>query len=150
VGYCEALAQQGRDFDIGDYVSLRAASQEYQNDPYYFGSEFTHFLSVKYGRHPERERLFDVAEYYLHFWEYFHVSITKNVASYFEEELSFYRDYEQTMGQAALKESFLGFRMWRLNHRVSATKPSLRNPFFLESYIYSFIEDLIHKKLFYP
>lgn len=38
VAYCQALAQQGKDFDIGDYVSLRAASQEYQNDPYYFGS----------------------------------------------------------------------------------------------------------------
>jgi squalene cyclase len=54
------------------------------------------------------------------------------------------------MAQAGLRESFLSFRMWRLNHRVSTYKPSLRNPFFLESYIYSFIEELIHKKLHFP
>lgn len=94
---------------------------------------------MKYERRPEKQRLFDVVEYYLHFWEYFHVSISKNVGSYFEEELNFYKQYEAVMAQANLRESFLSFRMWRLNHCVSTYKPSLRNPFFLESYIYSFI-----------
>lgn len=83
-------------------------------------------------------------EYYLHFWEFFYLifdaNANKNVINYFEEEVSFYQEYEATMAQIGLKESFLSFRMWRLNNRVSKWKPSLKNPFFLESYIYSFIE----------
>jgi len=33
---------------------------------------------------------------------------------------------------------------------VSAIFPSLKNPFFLETYIYSFIKGLIEKKLYFP
>lgn len=91
-------------------------------------------------------------EYYLHFWQYFFVVIenSKNVYKYFEEEVSFYKEYEQFMLEAKLQESFLSYRMWRINRKVSNYLPSLKNPFFLETFIYSFIEYLIDKKLFSP
>jgi hypothetical protein len=54
------------------------------------------------------------------------------------------------MAEQNLKESFLAYRMWRINRKVSNFLPSLRNPFFLETFIYSFIEGLIEKKLYYP
>lgn len=40
--------------------------------------------------------------------------------------------------------------MWRINRKVSTYFPSLKNPFFLETFIYSFIQYLIEKKLFAP
>jgi hypothetical protein len=109
-------------------------------------------LNNKYEKNPEKQQMFNVVEYYLHFWEYFYViiDVSKNVSKYFEEEVAFYQEYEAIMAQVGLRESFLSYRMWRLNHKASTYKPSLRNPFFLESYIYSFIEELIHKKLYYP
>lgn len=54
------------------------------------------------------------------------------------------------MLEANLKESFLSYRMWRINRKASNYLPSLKNPFFLETFIYSFIESLIDKKLFAP
>ena len=54
------------------------------------------------------------------------------------------------MAEQKLAESFLAYRMWRINRKVSSFLPSLRNPFFLETFIYSFIEGLIDKKIFYP
>ena len=40
--------------------------------------------------------------------------------------------------------------MWRINRKVSTVFASLKNPFFLETFIYSFIESLIESKLFTP
>lgn len=96
--------------------------------------------------------MFSALEYYLHFWEYFYVvmDVSKNLINYCEEQITFYQEYEKLAAEFGFKESFLAFRMWRFNHRVSKYQPSLRNPFFCESYIYSFIEDLVFKKIYYP
>ena len=40
--------------------------------------------------------------------------------------------------------------MWRINRKASSYFASLKNPFFLETFIYSFIEGLIIRKLYYP
>lgn len=131
---------------------MRAGSTQHENDAYYYSSEFTTFLTEKYEKNPAEQDIFNVMEYYLNFWQYFFVLIdsSRNAVKYFEEEIKFYNEYSVAMAEAGLRESFLSFRMWRINHRVSTFLPSLKNPFFLETYIYSYIQELIEKKLFFP
>lgn len=91
-------------------------------------------------------------EYYLNFWEYFFVLVSNNqvVSNYINEEVSFYREYQQEMKDCLVEESLLSYRMWRVSHRVSKYLPSLKNPFFLETFVYAYVQELIEKKLFYP
>jgi hypothetical protein len=118
---------------IADYLHLRKTSTKYENDVFYYSPEFTTFLTEKYESNPSEQEIFTVMEYYLNFWSYFFVLIdsSKSVVKYFEEEVSFYREYEKIMSELGLNESFLSYRMWLLNHKASSILPSLRNPFFL-------------------
>jgi hypothetical protein len=152
VHYCSQVTEQKKDFNIREYINLRNSSKAYSNDPYYFSSEFVTFLEQKYEQNPGEEELFSLREYYLHFWQYFYLLLgnNKNVVKYFDEEIAFYKEFEEFMGEHKLTESFLAYRMWRVNRKQSTFLPSLRNPFFLQTYIYSFIQSLIEQKLYYP
>jgi hypothetical protein len=91
------------------------------------------FLTQKYERNPAGETVFNLMEYYLNFWQYFFVVIdtNKNTSKYFYEEIGFYKEYETFAAEQKLEQSFLAFRMWRINRKVSTYFPSLKNPFFL-------------------
>lgn len=90
--YCTYVTENKKEFSIREYTSMRNNSKEYTNDPYYYSHEFVTFLVQKYERNPGGEEIFNLKEYYLHFWQYFFVLIdqSKNVNKYFTEEISFY------------------------------------------------------------
>ena len=153
VGYfaewCERLGQEGGVFSVTDYTQMRTSSTRHENDPLYWSPEFVEFLTEKYSRDASEQGMFTVWEYYLNFWQYFQLLLASspNVRNYLAEEIGFYREYEQLMAEGGLRESLLSYRMWRLNNRTSTLLLSLKNPFFLETYAYSFIGHLIESKL---
>lgn len=97
--YCSSLSTSKKDFNIHEYINLRNSSKNYTNDIYYYSSEFVTFLEQKYESNPGEKDLFNVQEYYLHFWQYFFVLIesSKNVVKYFNEEVQFYKEYQGFM-----------------------------------------------------
>lgn len=68
-------------------MAERNNNKGYVNDVYYYSSEYETFLEDKYDRNPGDEDLFELKEYYMHFWKYFFVLAenSKNVGKYFKE-----------------------------------------------------------------
>ncbi len=68
--------------------------------------------------------------------------ITKEnlVTQYINEELSFYHLYEVYMKEQEVDESILSFRIWKKNYQTSSYLPILKNHFFLETFVLTFIQ----------